>query len=99
MGLLVHYLQTYRHEFLDQDCRFIVTGRRDELAPEILDLIETAERETSHCSSRLLNLALSYGGRQELVDAAKALAQQVQAGALQPDQIDEPQDVRKALRP
>ena len=89
MALLIEYLQDYRHEFLEQDCRFIVTGRRSRLAPEIQGLIEIAERETAGCKSRLLNLALSYGGRQELVDAAKDLARQAQAGTLAPADIDE----------
>ena len=89
MALLVEYLQDYRHEFLEQDCRFIVTGRRSRLAPEIQNLIEIAEGETADCKSRLLNLALSYGGRQELVDAAQALARQVQQGTLSPDAIDD----------
>lgn len=89
MALLVEYLQDYRHEFLEQDCRFIVTGRRARLAPEIQALIEIAERETAGCKSRLLNLALSYGGRQELVDAAKALADRVKSGELNPEEIDD----------
>ena len=88
MALLVQYLQDYRHEFLDQDCRFLVTGRRDQLAPEIQALVALAEQETSGCQSRLLNLALSYGGRQELVDAAKQLAVKAKAGVLDPSQID-----------
>jgi undecaprenyl diphosphate synthase len=37
----------------------------------------------------VLNLALSYGGRAELVDAIRSIAQRVQAGALRPEQIDE----------
>ena len=89
MGLLVSYLQDYRHEFLEQDCRFVVTGRRDRFDPAIRELIEIAEAETAHCTSRLLNLALSYGGRQELVDAMQAMAQKAAEGSLDPASIGE----------
>lgn len=89
MDLLVEYLQDYRHEFIEQDCRFLVSGRRSNLHPSIQALIEVAERETAHCKSRALNLALSYGGQQELTDAMRALANQVAAGELDPDDITE----------
>lgn len=88
MALFVDYLQDYRHEFLEQDCRFVVTGRRENLAPQIQDLIALAEQETRHCKSRLLNLAVSYGGRQELTDAMRALGRKIAAGDLDPEAID-----------
>lgn len=87
MGLLITYLQNDRHEFVEQDCRFVVTGRREKLSPFVRDLVEIAERETAHCTSRMLNLALSYGGREEITDAVRALATQVADGNLRPDQI------------
>lgn len=88
MTLLVSYLQDYRHEFLEQDCRFIVSGRRQNLDPSIQDLIQMAESETQHCTSHLLNLALSYGGHQEITDAVRQIAVQVATGQLNPHEIE-----------
>lgn len=89
MGLLVSYLQNHRHEFQEQDCRFVVTGRRHKLAPHVRKLVEIAEAETAHCNTRLLNLALSYGGREELTDAVRAIAAKVAAGILSPEAINQ----------
>ncbi len=89
MDLLVEYLQDYRHEFIEQDCRFLVSGRRSNLHPSIQALVEVAEQETVHCQTRALNLALSYGGQQELTDAMRALARRVATGELDPEAIDE----------
>ena len=89
MDLLVEYLQDYRHEFMDQDCRFLVSGRRFDLPPLIRALVEVTEQETAHCQTHALNLALSYGGQQELTDVMRALARRVAAGELTPDAIDE----------
>jgi len=88
MALFLDYLQTYRHEFLQQDCRFVVSGRREQLSPQILQLVEMGEAETAHCKTRMLNLAVSYGGRQEITDAVRTLAHQVAAGTRDPNTID-----------
>ncbi len=88
MSLFADYLQRYHEEFFDQDCRFMVSGRRHKLPQPIQDLIGRVEQETAACQTRLFNLAVSYGGRDELVDAVQGLARQVQSGALDPAQID-----------
>ena len=88
MELFVDYLQKYRHEFLEQDCRFVVSGRREALNPQIQQLISLAESETKNCKARLLNLAVSYGGREELIDAVQAIARQVKKGEIEPESID-----------
>ena len=48
------------------------------------------ERETAHLDKLMLTVALSYGGRSEIVDAVRRLAQDCKDGKVQPDQIDEP---------
>lgn len=68
---------------------FRVIGRREELPESMQRLIARSERETADNTGLILNVALNYGGRAELVDAARKLASRVQAGELGPDEIDE----------
>jgi len=63
---------------------------RIHLFPErVKKAIEKAERATQHYNNFKLNLALAYGGRQEIVDAVKKIAKEVKEGKLSPDNIDE----------
>ncbi len=88
MTLFADYLRRYHEEFFDQDCRFILSGRRHKLPRPIQGLIRRVEQETAACQTRLFNLAVSYGGRDELVDAVQCLARRVKSGDLEPEQID-----------
>jgi undecaprenyl diphosphate synthase len=89
MGLLRHYLRAELAELHRNGIRMRVVGERDRLAPDIVALIRTGE-ETTRANTRLeLTIALSYGGRAEIVAAARRLAEEVLAGTLQPSDIDE----------
>lgn len=89
MGLLVHFLEAERSLMLDEDIRLQVSGEAERLVPAAREALERTMAATAHCSSMVLNLALSYGSRQELVRATRLLAEEVAAGRLQPDEIDE----------
>ena len=89
MSLLEHYLSTERSSLIEKGVRFQTIGRVTSLPPSTLQWVCTTEQETAHLNKLILNVALSYGGRTELVDAAKDLARAVQNGRLSPDQIDE----------
>jgi undecaprenyl diphosphate synthase len=67
--------------------RFI--GQRKMLAPDIVALIEEAEQRTRGNTKLNLIVALSYGARQEITAAARALACDVASGKIAPDAIDE----------
>lgn len=89
MRLLKKFLVQERPTLIENDVRLTAIGRLD-------DLPDTARRELDRtmeisAGHRGLNLclALSYGGRLEIVDACRALAQQVAEGRLRPDEIDE----------
>jgi undecaprenyl diphosphate synthase len=58
-----------KEDALLHDTRLIFIGQRDRFEPKIREAMESAERETAHCSSFLFAIALSYGGRAEIVDA------------------------------
>ena len=67
--------------------RFI--GERSRFAAGIVQRMQRAEQRTAGNDAMTLNVAASYGGRQDIAHAARLLAEQVAAGALQPGQIDE----------
>ena len=64
-------------------------GELDRLTPAAASAVERVVTETEHNDRLRLNLFISYGGRAELVRAARLLAEEVQAGTLSPDQISE----------
>ena len=85
MRLLRHYLRLELNNLLKNNIRFNVIGQRDRLDPVIRDELEAAEAETVTNTGMLFNIALSYGGRAEIVDAARKA---LRAG-LDPERLDE----------
>ena len=89
MQLLEQYLIEERSEIIRQNLRFAVIGRRDGLGEGVLrEIARTCEVSRDNTGMRLC-LAVNYGSRGELVDAARAIAEKVAAGTLAADQIDE----------
>jgi undecaprenyl diphosphate synthase len=68
--------------------RFRPIGRIDQLEPSVQRELARAVEATAACTGALIQIALNYSGRQELVEVARAAARQGQAG-LEPDAIDE----------
>jgi undecaprenyl diphosphate synthase len=91
MGLLEHYLSTERNKLIEQGVRFRTIGRTEALPSSALQWVRAAERETARMEKLQLTVALSYGGRAEIVDAVRGLVRDAQEGKLQPEDIDEPQ--------
>jgi undecaprenyl diphosphate synthase len=89
MALLHQYLLAEREEILEQNIRFTTIGRRSELPETVLREIDENVRLSRDNTGMTLCLAINYGARTELVDAVRALAERVRAGALDPGQIDE----------
>ncbi len=89
MGLLRRYLQSEIDTLHRQNIRFRVIGTRERLSDDIQKLIAGAEAKTAQNTGLTLVLALSYGAREELVQAVRQLARAVQAGGLAPDAISE----------
>ncbi len=73
-----------------QRVRLRAIGRLDRLPPGTLTHLEEVIARTAQFDRMTLTLALSYGGRQEILDAVKRVAVDVQSGRLQVEQIDEP---------
>lgn len=89
MKLLKRYLSEKLYEFHENKIRFRAIGRLHDLPKVVQEEIARVTEETSHYTEGNLILALSYGGRDELVDAMKAIGHEVKDGTLDPDQIDE----------
>ena len=90
MGLLRRYLQSEIAEMHNERIRLRVIGERQRLPEDIARLITEAEARTEECDRLNLTVALSYGGRQDIVAAARHLAKAAVSGRLGPDEIDEP---------
>jgi len=83
MMLLKRYLRLELSTLLKNNIRFRVIGRQDELALDVQHELEMGMRQTAANSGMLFNIALNYGGRAEIVDAARrAIAAGVTADSL-----------------
>jgi len=89
MGLLRLYLKREINALCNKGVRLRVIGDRSRLAEDIVEAIEEAEHRTADNTRITLVLALSYGGRSELVMAARNLAERVAAGELSSADIDD----------
>jgi undecaprenyl diphosphate synthase len=89
MELLKEFLITEREELIARGIRLRAIGRRARLPDDVADILERMEAETSGLSDMTLTLALSYGGREEIADAAREIATRAAEGELDPERIDE----------
>jgi len=71
MSLLKRYLRLELNTLLKNDIRFRVIGREEELAPDVRGELKMAEEKTARNSGMIFNIALNYGGRAEIVEAAR----------------------------
>ena len=63
-------------------------GEREGLPSDIIKLIDSLEKNTADKSSTVVNIAVNYGGRNEILHAVKTLAKKVEAGELKAEEID-----------
>src|SRR5688572_3952984 len=85
MLLLKRYLRAELNSLLKNNIRFRVIGRMEELATDVQDELHQAIDRTSKNAGMLFNIALNYGGRAEIVDAARRA---IEAG-IRPQDLDE----------
>ena len=89
MSLLIEYLQKEVALMNQQDIRLGFLGDMNGLPAEVRSALLQALQDTAENKHMTLNLAINYGGRDELCRAARRMAGDVQAGLLQPEKIDE----------
>jgi undecaprenyl diphosphate synthase len=85
MTLLKRYIRLELGTLLTNNIRFRVIGRSEELAPDVQDELEIGIGKTAKNTGMLFNIALNYGGRAEIVDAARRAI----AAGLSADDLDE----------
>jgi undecaprenyl diphosphate synthase len=89
MELLREFLLSEREELINNGIRLRAIGRRERLPDRVGDVLDRLSEETAHLDRMTLTLALSYGGREEIADAAREIAKRVAAGELDAERIDE----------
>jgi undecaprenyl diphosphate synthase len=88
MSLLRRFLIDERRTLMENDVRLRGLGRVEDLPTDALRELRNTEEETRSNPGMLLRLALSYGARTEIADAARAIARQAQRGEIDPEAVD-----------
>lgn len=88
MNLLRSYLDSSFKELEENNVKIVFIGERNMLAADIVAKMAKIEEKTAENDGMTLCVALSYGGRQEIVAAARKIAELVQGGSLKPEDID-----------
>ena len=89
MGLLREYLKNDLQEIQKNNVRIIFIGERGMLDKDIADSMQRIENQTVANTDLTLCLAVSYGARQEILNAVKRTAKLVRAGEIKLDEVDE----------
>ena len=89
MALFEDYMTSERDRLVEQNIRYRRLGRREGLPTGVLDRSDRLEADTAAGASMTLQIAINYGSRQEITDAARRLAIDVAMGRMSPDDIDE----------
>ena len=89
MGLFVEALQREVDDLHRNNVRLAFIGAREQLQPSLLEMIVAAENQTRDNSGLQLQVAMAYGGRWDIVQAAQRLAERVATGDMRASEIDD----------
>jgi len=89
MHLLKQFLKSEKKEMLDNNIKLTTIGQTHRLPTDVRTVLEETRNATSKNTGMILNLALSYGGRDDIVNAARQCAEAVQLGNIRSDEITE----------
>ncbi len=87
MNYFEDFLKKERKTIIERDIRFLITGQMYRLPEKVRKLSASLMEETSKNKGMVLNLAVSYGGRQDIIDAVKKIVQEAQDGKMTLDDI------------
>jgi undecaprenyl diphosphate synthase len=87
MGLLKEYLLKEREEMVRNNIRLQAIGRVEDLPADVQETLRETMEKTGKCDGMTLNLALSYGGRSEILQAVQKILGDCQKGLLKPEEI------------
>ena len=89
MGLFKEYLRDALTNFLDENVKVCFLGDTSVFDPQLKELIEDTTRVSEKRTGMVLNIALNYGGRAEIVRAVQLLAEDAQKGLIRPEDISD----------
>jgi undecaprenyl diphosphate synthase len=89
MGLLKSFLESELATMVNNNVSLRCLGQKERLPAEVRTVLEQVIRQTADNSGLILNLALSYGGRSEIIQAVRAISRKCLDGALNPEAIDQ----------
>ena len=89
MKLFKQYLEEALTDFKDDSIVVRFIGDTTAFSPELQELIHRTQEESAHRTGMVLNIAMNYGSRDELIRAAKRIAEKAKEGEISVDDIDE----------
>ena len=87
MGLLKEYLRKESEEMVQNNIRLNVIGRVEDLPLDVHNTLQETIKMTERCDGMILNLALSYGGRSEILHAVHGILSDFQRGKIKPEEV------------
>jgi undecaprenyl diphosphate synthase len=87
MELLKEYLIKEAEEMVQNNIRLNAIGRIEDLSLDVQNTLQEAMKKTERCDGMILNLALSYGGRSEILHAVQGILSDFQRGKIKPEEI------------
>ena len=87
MGLLKEYLLKECEEMVQNNIRLSAIGRIEDLSLDVQTTLRETMKKTERCDGMILNLALSYGGRSEILHAVQGILSDFQRGKVKPEEI------------
>jgi undecaprenyl diphosphate synthase len=88
MKLLREYLIKESEEMIQNNIRLNAIGRLEDLPPDVQDVLKETMKKTEKCDGMILNLALSYGGRSEILHAIQGILSDFQKGRIQSEEVN-----------
>lgn len=89
MALLSRHLKRERATLIKNNIRFNAIGELDRLPSAVREEVDLTISATAHCTGMRLTFALSYGGRQDILSAARSLAEQAARGEIDPSKLSQ----------
>jgi len=89
MKLLKKFIISEKDDLNNKNIKLNVIGQKERLPQDVQDELDSAIRKTQNNNQMTLNLALSYGAREEITQAVKKIARSVSQGKLQPEEVNE----------
>ena len=87
MGLLKEYLLMECEEMIQNNIRLWTIGQWEDLPSDVQKALQETIKKTEHCNGMILNLALSYSGRSEIIHAVQGILSDFQKGKIKPEEV------------